>query len=59
MFRGTCLREDGERRSWLRDPMPNKWEEWKLGFFLSIIFFGFVKLVKFVIKLINPGAETP
>ena len=42
------MREDGERRSWLSDPMPSKWEAWKLSFLLSVIFFGFVKLVKFV-----------
>ena len=48
MSSGTCMREDVERRLWLSDSMPSKWEAWKLSFLLSVIFFGFVKLVKFV-----------
>ena len=50
LYTFTCMREDDERRSWLSVPMPSKWEAWKLGFFLSIIFFGFVKFFKFVVN---------
>ena len=45
-----CMREDGERRQWPSDQTLIKWEAWKLGFFLSIIFFGFVKFVRFVVN---------
>ena len=46
------MREDGECRQWPRDQTLIKWEAYKkkLAFFLSIIFFGFVKFVRFVVS---------
>jgi hypothetical protein len=51
MSNGTCMREDGARGPWPSDQILIQWGAWKLGvFFLSIIFFGFVKFVKFVVN---------
>jgi hypothetical protein len=45
------MREDGARGSWPSDQLSLQWGAWKLGVFcLSIIFFGFVKFVKFVVN---------
>jgi hypothetical protein len=52
MSNGTCMREDSVRGSWPSDQLPLQWGAWKSGVFcLSIIFFGFVKFVKFVVNL--------
>jgi hypothetical protein len=43
--------EEGERRSWPSDQLSLQWGAWKSGMFrLSIIFFGLVKFVKFVVN---------
>jgi hypothetical protein len=44
---GICMRDDGARGSWPSDQLLIQWGEWK-WVFLSNIFFGFVKFVKFV-----------
>ena len=48
---GTSMREDGERRSWLSEPMPNKWEAWKLGSFCLL--FSLVLLSLLSLSLIK------
>jgi hypothetical protein len=45
------MREDGARGSWPSDQLSLQWGAWKLGVFcLSIIFFGLLKFVKFVVN---------
>jgi hypothetical protein len=45
------MREDGTRGSWPSDHLSLQWGAWQLGvFYLSIIFCGFVKFVKFVVN---------
>jgi hypothetical protein len=39
------MREDCARGAWPRDQILIKWGAWKLGFFLSVFFVGFVKFV--------------
>jgi hypothetical protein len=51
MSNGACMREDGARGSWPSAQLSLQWGAWKLGVFcLSIIFFGLVKFVKFVVN---------
>ena len=48
---GTCMREDSARGSWPSDQLSLQWGAWKSGVFcLSIISFGLVKFVEFVVN---------
>ena len=49
------MREDGERRSWLSEPMPNKWEAWKLGSFCLL--FSLVLLSLLSLSLIKSSCH--